>query len=252
MINYKKIKERYIQGARFHSNPYVIEGKECTKEELNKDGSRTDVINYLLGSLKRPTNYLEIGVRNPNDNFNKILADTKYSVDPGIEFKENPVDFKVTSDVFFEGLRNDTLLEQSIQFDVIFVDGLHLAEQVMRDFENAMQFLKDDGFLVFHDCNPPTEWHARENFNFSFTPAQGYWNGTTWKAFVEIRKRTDLFSCCVDTDWGVGVVSKHVNFGASNQVVNPFFEFQTFAVNRKNSLNLLTFDQFKELLQVEY
>ncbi|MCZ2339079.1 MAG: class I SAM-dependent methyltransferase, partial [Chitinophagales bacterium] len=106
---------------------------------------------------------LEIGVRNPNDNYNKIMADVKYSVDPGVEFKENPVDFKMTSDAFFERLRNGEHIDRNIRFELIFIDGLHLADQVDRDIEHALAFLKDDGFLVMHDCNPPTEWHAKKN-----------------------------------------------------------------------------------------
>ena len=59
-------------------------------------------------------------------NFNKIKATKKYSVDPGIEFKENPVDFKMTSDVFLK-LSTNQVLSNDIEFDVIFIDGLHLA-----------------------------------------------------------------------------------------------------------------------------
>ena len=75
--------------------------------------------------MNRPITYLEIGVRNPDDNFNRIKAEDKYSVDPGVEFKVNPVDFKLTSDQFFAQLLNGEVLNQNILFDVIFIDGLH-------------------------------------------------------------------------------------------------------------------------------
>jgi hypothetical protein len=65
---------------------------------------------FLLSVLNRETTYLEIGVRNPEDNVNKINATNKYSVDPGLEYKLNPVDFKMTSDSFFEQLRKDISL----------------------------------------------------------------------------------------------------------------------------------------------
>ena len=55
----------------------------------------------MLSILNRETFYLEISVRNPNHNFNQIKANKKYSVDPGLEFKKNPVDFKMTGDEFF-------------------------------------------------------------------------------------------------------------------------------------------------------
>ena len=131
--------------------------------ESLKRPSRTQVINFLLSLSHEDTHYLEIGVRNPKDNYDHIKATTKYSVDPGIEFKENPVDFQLTSDDFFKKLSANEILSNDIQFDVIFIDGLHLAEQVDKDIYNALKYIKSDGFIVLHDCSPPSEWHARES-----------------------------------------------------------------------------------------
>ncbi len=236
----------YNWGGRFLTDPYHLRVQKLNEQEGLKSPKRFDIINYVLDSLKRPTTYLEIGVRNPNDNFNKILATTKYSVDPGIEFAENPVDFKVTSDAFFDGVRNGTFLDASVRFDVIFIDGLHLAEQVDRDIANALEFLKDDGFVVLHDCNPPTEWHAREEHNYTISPAGQQWNGPTWKGFLKLRYAENVSSCCIDTDWGVGIISKNKNLGSKPSVQNPFYEFKVLDNNRKDQLNLLTFEEFKD------
>ena len=218
--------------------------KECAKKPY-----RYDVINLLINSLDRNTTYLEIGVRNPEHNFNKVIAKVKYSVDPGIEFKENPVDFQMTSDAFFASLRNGKLLNKDILFDVIFIDGLHLAEQVERDIINSLEFIAEDGYIVLHDCNPPTEWHARETFNFRNSPARGTWNGTTWKAFVKAKDRQEVFACCVDTDFGIGVISKTHTLGDQKAVPNPFYEFHTFEENRVDSLNLVSFETFNSLIK---
>jgi hypothetical protein len=187
-------------------------------------------------------------VRNPADNFNKIIAPVKYSVDPGLEFLENPVDFVLTSDQFFDQIREDKILNKDIRFDVVFIDGLHTAEQVDRDIKNALNFIKDDGFIVLHDCNPPSEWHARETYNFDLSPARQYWNGTTWKAFVRAREREDLSCCCIDCDWGIGVISKTINLGAQNTVQNKYYEYNIFSENRVKSLNLIPFNKFKEII----
>jgi len=101
---------------------------------------------------------------------------------------------------------------------------------------------------VLHDCNPPTEWYAREDYYFNMTPAKGHWNGTTWKAFVKWRSNSEVQSCCVDSDWGIGILSKTAAIGASIKSSNPFFEFDIFANDRKNYLNLIDFDQLKEKL----
>jgi len=218
----KKIKDYYNWGGRFLNDPYHIKVGQIDKEEIAKTPLRSDIINYLINFLDRETTYLEIGVRNPAINYDEIKSDTKYSVDPGIEFKTNPVDFKLTSDVFFDDLRNGKVLSKELKFDVIFIDGLHLAEQVDRDIKNALEFIKEDGFIVLHDCNPPTEWHAREEHGYRISPAKNNWNGTTWKAFAKWRQKKDLFSCCIDTDWGVGIISKTQKIGSSSPLENEF------------------------------
>ncbi|WP_425392915.1 class I SAM-dependent methyltransferase [Ekhidna sp.] len=224
-------------------------GKRKTKEERAKTPKRTEIINFLISFLDRDVNYLEIGVRNPEENFNDIKAATKYSVDPGLEAKVNLADFKFTSDEFFEKLGKGEILSKDIKFDVIFIDGLHLADQVDRDIKNALQYLAEDGFIVMHDCNPPTEWHARENYYYADTPAGAFWNGTTWKAFLKWRSESKIYSCCVDTDWGVGVLSKSHKIGESIKHSNPFFEYSHLDANRKELMNLVSFDQLKTSLK---
>ena len=231
------------------NNPIYLDGQKKSKEELEKNSTRTEIINFLLNQLNRETNYLEIGVRNPKDNFLNIKSKTKYSVDPGVEFKKNPVDFKMTSDLFFSNLEEGKILSKDIKFDVIFIDGLHLAEQVDRDIINSLKYIKEDGFIVLHDCNPPTEWHAREEYNFTKTPAGGFWNGTTWKAFLKWRYNDSVESCCVNTDWGVGVISKNNPIGRKITSPNLFFEFQTLDKNREEMLNLMTFNEFKKMIE---
>ena len=113
-------------------------------------------------------------------------------------------------------------MSKDLKFDVIFIDGLHLAEQVDKDIEHALMYVKEDGFIVLHDCNPPIFWHSREEYRYIFTPAEGNWNRTTWKAFLKWRTNRSLYSCCVDTDWGVGIISKKQTIGNSTQKKNPF------------------------------
>ncbi len=166
-----------------------------------------------------------------------------------MEFESNPVDFQLTSDAFFSALDRNDLLSSEIRFDLIFIDGLHLADQVDKDIQNALKYLKEDGFIVLHDCNPPTEWHAREDYSFYESPAGGLWNGTTWKAFLKWRSNPDLYSCCVDMDFGVGILSKTHPIGDPLELKNEFYEFNVLDENRMELLNLTAFKAFKSLIQ---
>jgi Methyltransferase domain len=248
MRSLKEIQSLYHLGMRLNEDDERKRTQLKTKQELAKTPYRWGIINYLLKRLGRTTRYLEIGVRNPDDNFNLIEATEKHSVDPGVEFKQNPVDFKMTSDEFFGQLRTGTILSSDFRWDVIFIDGLHLADQVGRDIRNALNHLSDDGFVVLHDCNPPTEWHARESYLYDLTPARKIWNGTTWKAFFNQRLDPSTSALCIDTDFGVGIVMKNQLLPPIALNHNPYFEFHVFDATRKKSINLMSYDDFKHLL----
>ncbi len=239
----------FNRGRKLVNDPHHLDAQIKNQIEISKVPKRTDIINFLLSTYKEDTCYLEIGVRNPEHNFNLIKATKKYSVDPGIAFKENPVDFKITSDEFFKRLSANEILSTDTRFHVIFIDGLHLAPQVDRDILNALDYITKDGFIVLHDCNPPTEWHARESFEYKNTPAGKRWNGTTWKAFLKWRFNSSINSCCVDSDWGVGILSKHYQIGKNVESSNPFFEYSLLNENRKEYLNLIDFETLKGLIQ---
>lgn len=245
----RKAIKSYKLGKEILNNANYLESISLSKLELNKTPGRTEIINYIISHFNRDINYLEIGVRNPNHNFVHIKAKNKYGVDPGVEYKENPVDFKMSSDAFFKSLEKGTILNKNIKFEVIFIDGLHLAEQVDRDIENALKYLTEDGFIILHDCNPPTEWHAREDFRYTHTPAKWFWNGTTWKAFLKWRFEKYNTSCCINSDWGVGIITNHINLGGKIMNQNRFYEYSVLSENREELLNLISFDEFKNRLE---
>ena len=208
LSNFEKVKLWLNTGRNIFRDPYLKKARALHQQEFSKKTTRTEIINYLIQQTNAEK-YLEIGVRNPDDNFNKVNCSNKYSVDPGVEYELNPVDFKMTSDDFFIALGNGNLkLDKNIQFDIIFIDGLHISNQVDRDISSALNHISDNGFIILHDCNPPTEFHAREVFSFHNTPAADTWNGTTWKAFCKYRFYENLSLACLDTDWGIGVITK--------------------------------------------
>ena len=199
---------------------------------------RIEIIN-LVSNKFGYEKYLEIGLRNPEECFYKIQCREKNSVDPGFETDQNLAEYKYTSDSFFSLLDSGDLDKPSdYKWDLIFIDGLHTADQVERDILNSINHLSEKGSIVLHDCNPPEEEYARaEYYNFN-TPAGGIWNGTVWKSIYKFRSlRPDLDICVADCDWGVGIIKK------GNQkmceFINPYYEYSVFSKNRKEHLNLI-------------
>jgi len=203
------------------------------QRNLNSKIQRYHVINYLIDKYKL-INYLEIGVFK-GENIREVKALYKNGVDPGIEGYVVPeVDYPMTSDAFFDLIKDS----EDIKYDLIFIDGLHEYSQVKKDIENSLRHLQPNGFIVMHDCNPVSYDAQLPNRE---TVA---WNGDTWKAFVEFKKNNPEFECYViDTDFGVGVIKN--NNTTFNSLPLLDLDYQTFDLNRKQYLNLITWDEFK-------
>lgn len=200
--------------------------------------TRIDVINSIINRFggKR---YLEIGVRNTEDCFDKIVCKVKHSVDPGLEAKVNNATYKFTSDDFFSKLRSKKLdIPAHYKWDVIFIDGLHLAYQVERDVDNALGHLNPGGVIVMHDCYP---------FLYDPNPArliEDYWgqawNGTVWKVMHKmVSLRSNVRACTLDIDEGVGIVVRNDSKTAGIVPNNYFYEYKVLAENAKRDLNII-------------
>lgn len=206
--------------------------------------NRTKIIN-ILSSKINATSYLEIGVRIANENFNKINVKNKIGVDPGIEGCSEGTHL-MTSDEFFE--------QNSQYFDLVFVDGLHEADQVERDIVNSLKFLNPNGYIICHDINPLIEerqWLKNDPRRNLYVKTEkesgnveyGLWNGDCWKAWVKLRNtRPDLQMYTIDADFGCGVICK-----GSQEILNiPELDinYANLVKNRKNWLNLISVEEF--------
>ena len=109
---------------------YYIYGEKFYKRlDYNWSGlpSRTEIIQKII-DRKNYKDYLEIGCDN-DENFSKINVQNKIGVDP---LKGGTL--RMTSDDFFK--------KNEINFDVVFLDGLHTYEQTIKDINNSLKFLK--------------------------------------------------------------------------------------------------------------
>jgi hypothetical protein len=82
-------------------------------------------------------------------------------------------------------------------FAIVFVDGLHHADQAYRDIENACKIAR---VVVVHDANPSTEEMQRVPY------PGGDWTGDVWKAIARIREETQHTVRTIDADFGIAVI----------------------------------------------
>ena len=94
------------------------------------------------------TSYLEIGVSNGGTFYN-IECETKHGVDP----HNRDMLYPITSDKFFENCNHT--------YDLIFIDGDHECNQVLRDIDNSIRHLNENGIIFVHDTKPHTELMQR-------------------------------------------------------------------------------------------
>jgi Methyltransferase domain len=184
--------------------------------------NRIRAVQRALAGRPNPV-YLEIGVSR-GQAFQRIAADVKIAVDPAFKLSDRTRElaeakgrathyFETTSDAFFE---NETAFLERHPIDVALIDGLHTYEQVVRDVENTVRHLRDDGVIFLHDCNPPFALAGRRADSWEDFIAQqkgplviGVWNGDVWKAIVQLRStREDLLVGVLKCDQGVGFVRK--------------------------------------------
>ena len=182
--------------------PEVISDLKVDKEY--KEVTTKDIINSIIEKFSFDS-YLEIGVGNPDNTFNHIKASIKHGVDP-----EVPTTYQVSSDEYFTKFVSDK------KYDVIFIDGFHSAVQAYRDALNSMNHLNEGGFIIMHDCNPPTKQHAVAYENYK----GGAWNGTVYQAFIQLKYERPEWSCfTIDNDWGYGILTSRPII--TNEIIPP-------------------------------
>lgn len=205
-------------------------------EQENSIVKRYDLTNYLIEQYNF-VDYLEIGVA-----FGKCVRNVKVknkdAVDPVVEVNVRcpEINYEMTSNEFFalEKIQNK-------KYDVIFIDGLHETTQVDIDIQNSLKHLNEGGFILLHDCNPVS-------YESQLVPRQATaWNGDVWKSIVKLRcSDVDLDINVVDTDYGVGVISKGKNKKIDKFTLDECLDWNTFSDNKKYILNLIGPGKFFE------
>lgn len=164
---------------------------------------RHTVVQAMLDMFDSPS-YLEIGV-NRGVTFNTLTAARKVAVDPKFLFDFDEVARTVSGTEFHETTSDEyfgRLAGRDTSFDVIYLDGLHTAEQTVRDLINAISFLKPDGVIVIDDVFPSSysaSLHERADTRILLKAtgdSSGAWMGDVYRLVFFVESFCQQFSYC--------------------------------------------------------
>jgi len=215
----------------FLNKIYHLLFSEKFSKKINFDfdnRNRIDLIQHII-EKKNYKNYLEIGCHS-NEVFDKICIE-KIGVDP-------------VSGGNYRGFSDDFFKKNKINFDCIFIDGLHEYDQVKRDIVNSIKVLNRNGMIILHDCLPPSINHQR-------VPRTRYsWNGDVWKAIVEIRTWEHVDTYTVLADQGLGVIKykKNTNKLDLNNISFKNLKFKFFYENYNKIMRTISYEDFLKII----
>lgn len=133
-----------------------------------KYGDRAKVIASIAAGMRdaeKLGTYLELGVRRGKV-FNVVaplVGKRAYAVDTEkdtynwIKKNKNLYWNNCTTDEFFANH------DKKIKFDMIFIDADHSHEASLKDFENSIEVLNDNGLVLLHDTYPFGEKYFSPN-----------------------------------------------------------------------------------------
>lgn len=214
--------------------------------ELAKIALRGEDYLWWLRALHariRPSIYLEIGVFDGQSLAAAAPPTRSFGVDPtpmiNVSFTAETHIYCQKSDAFFERENLRSLFGGSVS--MAFIDGLHVFDQVLRDFMNTEAQCEPGSLILIHDTLPLDEVTQR--------PAQerGFYTGDVWKIVPCLKRfRPDLLIQTVRTPpsgltliaglkSGSRVLKEHYDGAIQTFGTMPYEELDA---DRENMLNL--------------
>ncbi len=139
------------------------------------------------------------------------------------------------------------------QCNLSLIDGMHEYAFALRDVENTLKYLSDDGVIIMHDCNPVTKEEACTFEEWKAKSFKGQWNGDVWKTIMHMRTfRKDINVFVLDCDQGLGVITKRKpesQLTFSQDEINRF-TYEDFDKNRVSWINLKPALYYKEYFKL--
>ena len=211
---------------KLYYNIFVESFKKKLHFNFPSNYFRWDLIQYLINKNKY-SDYLEIGC-DQDQLFSKIKIENKIGVDP-----YSGGNVRKTSDDFFK--------DNKKKFDIVFIDGLHIYNQVKKDILNSLDCLKEGGIVLVHDCMP-------DSLSKQAVPRyRMIWNGDVWRAIVDLRQREDLEIFTCEMDQGIGIIKKEIN-SSILKIEKPLInlKFKDYFDNYKKFLRVISVEELKK------
>lgn len=213
--------------------------------------NRALFIQNLIES-KKYNKYLEIGLsQNPNAPYRIITnIETKHSVD--MNPKTN-ADFVADSNTFFNMLDSGSfsLLEKDYKWDIIFIDGCHLAEQVYLDLCNSFNHLQDGGIILMHDALPwAYDMTIEEDVLNRQATCQDVWKVIEYC----LKEREDMHVCTLEeNEGGLAIIVKSTEKRPMlSKEYNKFYQYGIYAKERNKNMNTIKESEVLNWLEKPY
>lgn len=191
---------------------------------------KAELINTVI-KHKNYKSYLELGVGEHLWTISQIRCNFITSVD-----------IAKINDVFpsFVGTTDDFFKSNTKTFDVIYIDADHEENAVLKDFNNSVKSLSEDGIILMHDIGPLSE-----------ESTSMYAHGTAYKAFIKIRNSNNYtaFSYEFANDKDVlGFVKKRKNNNKLSVSAPDEISYNFYESNKEEILQRKTVEEILNLI----
>lgn len=187
-----------------------------------------------------PSIYLEVGVSTGSSLALSGGAETAVGIDPRpcirYPLTSNCVLYPMTSDEFFQTHDPATFLN-GCKPDLVFVDGLHTFEQVLKDIANVERYSSKSTVVLVHDCLPVSKRLATRE------PSADLWCGDVWKIIPCLAHyRPDLIMSVIPTQPSGLMMLTNLDSG-STVISDKWEEIITSYIGSDLEYEHLDFDQ---------
>lgn len=183
VLNFKRSNGSFFYLLKRRAFPKKFPRQLLNKTEKRYWSHSARRINEIMDN--QDFKYLEIGVAE-GSTLQAITSTYKIGVDPNPLFNTTKLPgnvkfYSLESDIFFQSL------SPSEKFDFIFLDGLHEANQLLRDFINSLKSLNNQGYILIDDIVPSDSISAIPDIFESYEargvlPKEGFpWHGDCFK-----------------------------------------------------------------------